>query len=199
MPRIRLKPNSPEYLDSKTYTVKQSCEFPNCPMPGTYKAPKHRGLDEYHLFCLDHVKDYNNSWNFFNGMSDREVEEHMLRGMYGDRPTWRYDTGTGPEDFLHRKARQTYHGTDEEPAAGGFKAGASYHNDSPEYKAMALFGLEPPLDMKLIKTKYKELAKKNHPDHNPGKENAEELLKEINLAYTVLKDAYEKFEKIENK
>ena len=62
---------------------------------------------------------------------------------------------------------------------------------------MVLFNLEPPLTMEEIKRRYKELAKKNHPDHNPDKENAEELLKEINMAYTVLKEAFEKFEEIE--
>lgn len=200
MPRIQLKPNSPEYLDKKKHVSGRSCEFPSCPMSGTHKAPKHRGLNEYHHFCLDHVKEYNNSWNFFNGMSDREIEEHMLRGIYGDRPTWRPDKGAGPEDFIHRKAQQTYRGTDKEPDGKKRASGvAAYHHDSLEYKAMALFGLEPPLDMKVIKDRYKTLAKKNHPDHNPGKEDAEELLKEINLAYTVLKDAFEKFEKMKER
>ena len=44
-----------------------------------------------------------------------------------------------------------------------------------------------------IKKAFKELAKKYHPDLNPEDPQAEELLKKINMAYTVLKVAYQKF------
>ncbi len=39
-----------------------------------------------------------------------------------------------------------------------------------------------------IKKSYRNLAKKYHPDHNPGDKKAEETFKEINEAYAVLKD-----------
>lgn len=39
-----------------------------------------------------------------------------------------------------------------------------------------------------IKSAYRELAKKYHPDHNQGDKNAEEKFKAINEAYEVLKD-----------
>ena len=55
-------------------------------------------------------------------------------------------------------------------------------------------GLEPPVTLPVIKKKYKELAKKYHPDLNQNDRKAEELLKQINMAYTILKLAYEKFE-----
>ena len=38
-----------------------------------------------------------------------------------------------------------------------------------------------------IKARYRELAKANHPDANGGDKTAEERLKCINLAYTILK------------
>lgn len=50
------------------------------------------------------------------------------------------------------------------------------------------------MDLKIIKARYKELAKKHHPDLNKGSNKSEELLKEINMAYTILKVAFEKFE-----
>ena len=38
-----------------------------------------------------------------------------------------------------------------------------------------------------MKTRYKELAKRHHPDANGGSRDAEERLKTINLAYAALR------------
>jgi curved DNA-binding protein CbpA len=50
-----------------------------------------------------------------------------------------------------------------------------------------LLELEPGVDEEAIKKKYKELAKRLHPDHNRTDPQAEDRLKEINLAYAVLR------------
>jgi len=49
-------------------------------------------------------------------------------------------------------------------------------------------GVSPSADMKEIKRAYYKLAKKYHPDLNPGDKKAEEKLKKINAAYDVLGD-----------
>ena len=59
-----------------------------------------------------------------------------------------------------------------------------------------IMGLEPPVTLPVIKTRYKELAKKYHPDLNPNDPKAEDLLKTINMAYTILKLSYAKFEQL---
>ena len=41
-----------------------------------------------------------------------------------------------------------------------------------------------------IKQQYKKLAKLNHPDRNQGDIDAEERLKKINSAYSILKKLY---------
>ncbi len=199
MPKIILKPNSAEFINTEKKSVTRSCNMPGCDAHAEYRAPKHRGLNEYHTFCLDHVREYNNAWNFFSGMSDMEVEEHMSSAMYGHRPTWRYDAEGAAEDILKRKAWQTYNFTDEEP-----KNGRSYHgnehpganHNNPEFEALAIMGLEPPITLEKIKERYKTLAKKHHPDLNRGCSKSEELLKHINMAYTILKLAYTQFEEL---
>ena len=52
-----------------------------------------------------------------------------------------------------------------------------------------LLGLGRDADEKSIKSAYRKLALKYHPDRNPGDREAEERFKEINEAYAVLSDA----------
>ena len=189
MPKIRLKPKSPEYED-KNRSRTHFCEMPGCKLSAEYKAPKHRGLNDHYMFCLDHVREYSQAWNFFSGMSAKEVEDHMAGSIYGDRPTWKYGVQGDAADILYGRAWQTYHYTDRDPPPQNNTA------KGPEFEAMALMGLKPPLSLETIKIRYKELAKKHHPDLNGGCEKSEELLKQINMAYTILKLACEKFEQL---
>ena len=197
MPKIFLKPNSPEFAEKESGVEARTCEMPGCVHEGEHKAPKHRGLNEYYYFCFEHVREYNKAWNYFSGMSDREVEDHMISSMYGDRPTWRYDNGASAEEILKRKAWQTYHFTEKEPPKNRTNGSShSVNRNTPEFEAMVIMGLEPPITLDGIRERYKHLAKKHHPDLNKGCAKSEELLKEINMAYTILKLAFEQFEKL---
>ena len=51
-----------------------------------------------------------------------------------------------------------------------------------------ILGVGPDSEKKVIKQTYRELAKKYHPDVNPGNKAAEEKFKTINEAYQVLSD-----------
>ncbi|ADY56120.1 chaperone DnaJ domain protein [Syntrophobotulus glycolicus DSM 8271] len=52
----------------------------------------------------------------------------------------------------------------------------------------SVLGVAPTADIKEIKKKYKELAKKYHPDKNPGDKKSEEKFKEVNEAYQAVGD-----------
>jgi len=52
-----------------------------------------------------------------------------------------------------------------------------------------VLGIERGADDAAIKKAYRQMAKKYHPDVNPGDKDAEEKFKEVNEAYTVLSDA----------
>lgn len=201
MPKITLKPNSPEFQDPKKDIKLQPCDVPGCAEQGEHKAPKHRVLDEYYSFCIDHVRAYNQAWNYFEGMHPNEVEEQMVQSLYGDRPTWRYDTDASKEKILHRKAWQTYHFTEEAPQEkvdnGTCYSLYGIDKNSPEFEALSILGLEPPLTADSIKSRYKILVKKHHPDLNQGDPKSEELLKQINMSYTILMVALERFEQID--
>lgn len=196
MPKIFLKPNSAEFADSQTKTEHQRCNMPGCDAHAEHKAPKDRGLNEYYWFCLQHVQEYNKAWNFFEGMSAHEVEEHTINSLYGDRPTWRYDVEGAAEDILKRKAWQSYHFTEDNPKNEQNSYNPSVNRNTPEMEALAIMGLDLPVTLEDIKTRYKLLAKKHHPDLNKGCAKSEDLLKSINMAYTILKLAYEQFEEL---
>ena len=53
----------------------QTCEAMGCAQQGEYRAPKSRsGAREFHWFCLEHVREFNASWDYYKGMSADEIE-----------------------------------------------------------------------------------------------------------------------------
>src|SRR5512147_3057521 len=52
-----------------------------------------------------------------------------------------------------------------------------------------ILGVAPDAEKKVIQQTFRQLARKHHPDVNPGNKEAEEKFKTINEAYQVLSDA----------
>lgn len=198
MPRIVLKPGSPEYADACEAPTHNKCDMPGCRDHATFKAPKNRGLNEYHNFCFEHVREYNKAWNFFEGMAESEVENHVYKSWYGDRPTWKYGMDSDSlEEEIHQKVHNTYRYGPEQSSEKSTKSGNGgfyAHRGSAEFEALAMMGLYPPVTLDDIRMRYKQLVKQHHPDLNAGCKESEERLKQINMAYTVLKVACENFQ-----
>ena len=75
------------------------CSMRGCEAPGTHRAPKGRLAEgEYFWFCLDHVRDYNKSYNYFSGMNDAAVQAYQKDALIGHRPTWRMGVDAGRDD-----------------------------------------------------------------------------------------------------
>ena len=64
------------------------CDAPDCAEAGQYRAPRDRSLREFHWFCLDHVRAYNASWDFYKGMGPDEIEACLRADTSWQRPTW---------------------------------------------------------------------------------------------------------------
>jgi hypothetical protein len=161
------------------------CDVPGCPHDGAYRAPKSRdSLRDYFWFCLDHVRAYNAAWDFYKGMSPGQIEAHMRDDTGWQRPTWplgRLGGGMPEEDFISDRL-------DVLGAAGmrqGRGANGTTTNRAPADLRQPLdtLGLTWPVSLDEVKSRYKELAKRNHPDANGGDRAAEERFKTINLAY----------------
>ena len=52
-----------------------------------------------------------------------------------------------------------------------------------EERALVILDLRPPVSVAIVKTRYKELVKRHHPDANGGDKAAEERFKQISEAY----------------
>src|SRR5580658_1965505 len=84
--RIRVKPDQDRRLREEL----PACQWPKCDAPATHRAPKGRlRAGEYWQFCLEHVREYNNSYNFFAGMSEDSIAKYQKESITGHRPTWK--------------------------------------------------------------------------------------------------------------
>ena len=164
--------------------VAQTCDHPGCAAGGIYPAPQSRAaLRSYYWFCLEHIRAYNATWNYFAGMDDDEIEYQIRRDTVWERPSWPF-AGLS-SDRGQPRFRDPFGCFDEDRAAAGGHA----RRNSAEAKAMAVLEVAPPVTSERLKARYKELVKQHHPDTNGGDKAAEERLKEINAAYSTLKSS----------
>lgn len=174
------------------------CAHPDCTEAAHYRAPKSAGhvnddnpQGRYVYFCLDHVREYNRSWDFFADMSAAEIEAFQRESITGHRKTkpvglkasgkYRHFT-----EYLHPNDAwifdflgHTGRATPEPPKPKASKK---------ERWAMAVFDLDAPFSQQEVKTRYRKLAHQYHPDKHGGDRKAEAKFKEITEAYSVLKN-----------
>ncbi len=168
----------------------RGCEMPDCKAMGEYRAPKSKqDLRQYFWFCLEHVRAYNLSWDYYKGMSPGEIEAALRQDTAWGRPTWPLGR-IGSAAWEGEALRDPLHIL----AAGGVRTGrgkahALSNGGTPSElrEPLAALGLNWPTTMDQLKTRYKELAKRHHPDANHGDKGAEERIKTINLAYAKLR------------
>lgn len=174
--------------DTKSVAIPlRPCDHPGCAGSGEFRAPRSRTtLDHFYWFCLDHVRAYNAAWNFYAGMSTAEIEAEIRHDTVWQRPSWPLGARVGALYNARWRGFGLFD-LDEDAAP---ETRAPKRPRSPQEKALALFDLVPPLTLAGLKARYKELVKRHHPDTHGGDKAAEELLKEINQAYSTLKASY---------
>jgi len=157
--------------------------MPGCAADGEYRAPKSRSaLHEYHWFCLEHVRAYNAAWDFYRGMSPGEIEAQVRADTSWRRPTWPLGRlGATIDEQLLRDPLHVLN------ARRGSAERMTESAPAEMREPLATLGLGWPVTLDELKTRYKELAKRHHPDANGGDRQAEERLKTINLAYAAVR------------
>ncbi|GGK35441.1 J domain-containing protein [Salinarimonas ramus] len=201
--RIRIKPKAEKAADDAKTSQSPACEHPGCTGQGLYRAPKGRGQEgKYWRFCMDHVRAYNASYNYFKDMPDDAVAAYQKESIIGHRPTWSMGVNPAARERAAKGAR-----------GAGYKRDWAYHDpfdvlreggvgetrrapepprprySGPVRQALDVLGLEEGADPATIKAAYKALVKKFHPDAHGGDRSYEERLRDIIRAHDTLKTA----------
>ena len=177
-------------LSWENINTNKICDYNNCNENGEYKAPKSRlNLKSYYYFCLNHVKKYNKSWDFYKGLSVDEIELSLRKDIIWDRPSWPLNGNPNNIFELIRSfLNNDYSLLEKERDFQNFLKNKIINKDltHEEQKSMDVLSLKMPINVEKIKKTYKKLVKIFHPDVNKDNKNAEKLFKEINQAYRIL-------------
>jgi curved DNA-binding protein CbpA len=199
---IRIKPNKlSAKQQARAREEAMMCEWPDCKNKGPHRAPKGRANDkEYWHFCLNHVREYNQSYNFFSGMNAEAVARYQKDALTGHRPTWKMGAngtkGKGKTAEVDLEgAADPFSVFSELNGRGRWRPGPG--SEAPkaetrkvfnaERKALQVMGLGTDATLEAVKAKYKALVKQHHPDANGGDRSTEDRLIEIIKAYNSLK------------
>jgi len=186
---IRIAPQKAK----KEKKANRACEWPNCSSTAPHRAPKGRNSqDQFSWFCESHIREYNKNYNFFANMTDEEVRGYQEQNRTGHRPTWKMGMNSDASGGKRFQADPAFADT-----FGFFGENDPYRQDADgnrkrpprnaERKALLALGLDETATMTDIKTRYKELVKKFHPDTNGGDRTAEDRLQKVIQAHDYLK------------
>ena len=168
--------------------ARDRCAVPGCGEPGEYKAPlepaNFNGPGSWRFLCLDHVREHNARYNFFDGMSPDEIT--AAQDVYGG---W------------YRSVRAFSPTANATPAGSDFadpldaisarfrpiREGAQSRFSKPERRALSVLGLGEDCDRHALRSRYSKLVRRYHPDKNGGDRSHETRLREVIEAYQALK------------
>jgi curved DNA-binding protein CbpA len=198
---IRVKPRLNAKQEKRAREEVVMCEWPDCKEKGSHRAPKGRNNSrEYFHFCLNHVREYNQSYNFFSGMNADAVAHYQKDALTGHRPTWKMGAngsrgkGKGASAADIDGASDPFSMFSELNGRGRWRPGPGAEPKAEtrkvfnaERKALQVMGLGPDATLEDVKNKYKALVKQHHPDANGGDRSTEDRLIEIIKAYNYLK------------
>lgn len=177
-----------------------ACDHPGCDAKGEFRAPKGRDREgQYFNFCFDHVREYNQRYNYFRDMPEDAVMAWQKDSLTGHRPTWTMGVNRAGESPRPHSSHPRYKDWDfADPfnlfGQDGEKAQAQPQSrvrplKKVERNALEELGVEENASAEEIKARFKTLVKRLHPDANGGDRGTEEKLRAVIQAYNYLKQA----------
>ena len=179
-----------ERMHGRVEGARDRCAVPGCGEPGEYKAPlepaNFNGPGSWRFLCLDHVREHNSAYNYFDGMSAEEISE--AQNVYGgwERSVRAFSPAAGatpvwsdfadPLDAIAARFRHV-------------REGSSPRFSKPERRALSVLGLGEDCDRHALRSRYSKLVRRYHPDKNGGDRSHETRLGEVIDAYQLLRKA----------
>lgn len=175
------------------------CEAAGCGEEGAFRAPGLRepnaeGPGEWRWFCLAHVREFNATYDWFQGMSPDEIlhAQSPIAGWETQVRAFRPDAGVDgaprwadyvdPLEAINAKARGFRTSRQQDFADFG-------RFTSEERSALEVMGLSGEADRGALRRRYSELVRRYHPDRNGGDRSMEARLQLVVEAYQLLKRA----------
>jgi hypothetical protein len=173
------------------------CQYPDCEEPGEFRAPGYRqpgfdGPGDWRWLCLDHVRQFNAGYDWFDGMSPEEIirAQSPVAGWATETRAFRADAGVDgmprwadfadPLDAIGARAKDI-----RRRAEGN---NAVFARFTPrEREALNVMGLGGDTDRTALRRRYSELVRKYHPDRNGGDRSQEGRLSRVVEAYQLLR------------
>ena len=161
------------------------CEWHNCKESGEFKAPTERDNSKnFKWLCENHIKMFNKSWNYFEGMSQNEIENFLKSDLTWHRPTQKFGAPDNFFNILWNNALSDKFNIFNKEDSFIIKKKKLSEKDKDAFRIM---DLEFSSDWNAIQKKFKTLVKKFHPDKHSGNKQYEDKLKKITLAYSHLR------------
>ena len=191
---LKMRP-SPKYFNNlrikpKNLSKKRPCDYGGCNEHGEFQA-KTKSAAKF-FYCLNHIKEFNKNYNFFEGMSEEEIIDYQISAIIGHRPTWK--SGTNPHaNYFSKFAKNDGSAFDdpfdlfEKDKTSKYERQSKIKKGKISEKAYKLLDFSSLSSKSDIRKKFKEVVKRLHPDTNGGDNSQEDLLKEVISAYKTLK------------
>lgn len=175
------------------------CEAPGCQAPGEFRAPGTRGNSfdgpgRWRWFCLDHVREFNAGYDWFEGMSAEEILDAQgpASGWRTEIPSFRPTAGIDgmprwsdfddPLDAISARASGIRSRAEREA-----KMAMDGRFSKDEATALETLGLGLDTDRSRLRRRYSELVRRYHPDRNGGDRQYEARLGRVVQAYQLLR------------
>ncbi|WP_299191809.1 J domain-containing protein [uncultured Erythrobacter sp.] len=184
-------------------TQERECEHPTCREAGEFRAPGYRpngfdGPGEWRWFCLDHVREFNSGYDWFEGMSAEEVlaAQAPASGWRTESPSFgpragvdgmpRWADFDDPLDAISARASGIRSRAAREAAMARNAYGSGKFSKD-EAEALETMGLGSDTDRRRLRRRYSELVRRYHPDRNGGDRSYEARLNKVVDAYQTLR------------
>ena len=169
--------------------MKNICDWNNCLEEGSYKAPIEKdNSKKYRILCLNHVREFNKNWNYFEGMNDDQICEFLKSDMTWHKPTQSFSSSDNFFKILWNNALKDE--LNKYKINGQLDHMNQFKFNNNDIKAFSILGVSVGIKWERVQEKFKKLVKKFHPDMNSGNKKYEDKLKVVTLAYTQLKNTY---------